>query len=488
MYNLNPEENKGLLIGSLLSAILSGATGTGGTLSNIARGIAGGATAYTGGAEDIATAKQAMADKAAAEQMNQFKMAEAIDLQNQRQQALQLKLDEAKNAKDKQARWETFLASQYPQLAGATIQQPTNQGITPVVSEGPTGVKISTATGGQGLNIPTAGGMPIGTIAAALSLSGDDPVLQRTIIEKTLFPANVDKNKVEIRPFDEEGVKVYKYVETKEGKERILGNVGVKSAIRQPSTTVNVDLGKKYLTPQELESVVTPDNLNPFPVGTTWEEAKQAGAISVSPTVREKLYAIDSSKEIVQSIDALSDTLIKAKTAPSAGLQGAILTVGGWTNLNQVAGVYKATISEFAGQLARTFGGEKGVLTNEDIQRVLRGLPVFGDTKAMRDYKMAMLNNLMVSAQNSQKKIYIGQQSVAEGRKDLKKLIIVMGGKPSVSEVIPTNTVKDITGARAKFNNIKDEATALSYVNLLKNKFGWSQEDSRQAVKGTKWE
>jgi hypothetical protein len=55
MYDyINPDQNKGLLYGSLIAAALAAASGRGGILKKIARGFGGGAGAYAGGVNTLA--------------------------------------------------------------------------------------------------------------------------------------------------------------------------------------------------------------------------------------------------------------------------------------------------------------------------------------------------------------------------------------------------------------------------------------------------
>ena len=119
---------------------------------------------------------------------------------------------------------------------------------------------------------------------------------------------------------------------------------------------------------------------------------------------------------MVDFLAGLARINITAETATDALIQGARLTGGAIAKTNPAAAAYQDSKQAFLGVISRNLGGEKGVLTDRDIGRLDNMLPSFRDTTAIRDFKLQMIQTLIDSAREQQKRVILGKP-VEEARK-----------------------------------------------------------------------
>lgn len=131
--------------------------------------------------------------------------------------------------------------------------------------------------------------------------------------------------------------------------------------------------------------------------------------VKVGIDVREDIAALDNTNLIVDTLDKLSGSIITAKGAGEAIKQRVSLSAGALAKTNETASTYKDQREQFTGVLSRSLGGEKGVLTDRDIARITKGLPQFGDTKKIRDFKMGVIKLLIDTAIESKKRLLNNQ-------------------------------------------------------------------------------
>lgn len=158
----------------------------------------------------------------------------------------------------------------------------------------------------------------------------------------------------------------------------------------------------------ELANLVDPD-FKPFQLGTTFEQAEAAGAIFASPKLRQTISDLESTQTLVDELKGLADRVITAQSAGEAALQGAVKGVGGITRLSPTASAYQDKKASFTGVISRNLGGEKGVLTDRDVDRVVRALPSLRDTKAIKDFKLASVQLILDTAFEAKKDIATGK-------------------------------------------------------------------------------
>ena len=200
------------------------------------------------------------------------------------------------------------------------------------------------------------------------------------------------------------------------------------------------------MSPSELSNLINPETLAPYTLGTTLSQAK--GAVKISATDKEKLFALDNVSVTVDSLNALADQLITAEDAPSAAKQFAMLTGGAFAKTNQTATSYRDTKQAFIGTLSRALGGERGVLTDRDISRTVKALGSFADTKKIKDYKFGLMRILIDTATESAKKKMFGKGDDMNTKKRLSSLVEALT-RESSNGVIP----KDIWMKENKIKN-----------------------------------
>uniref|UniRef100_A0A6M3LFI0 Uncharacterized protein n=1 Tax=viral metagenome TaxID=1070528 RepID=A0A6M3LFI0_9ZZZZ len=188
----------------------------------------------------------------------------------------------------------------------------------------------------------------------------------------------------------------------------------------------------KPLSDNDLQSWINPTTLAPYPAGTTMRDVRASGAIAVTSKQKEELRSMDNVAAIVESIGGLADRIITAENAGEALAKGPVLYAGAMTKTNPSAAAYSDMRAQFLGVLARSLGGERGVLTDMDINRVMNGLPKFNDTKAIKDFKLGVLKNLMDTSIQSKKAIMLGGSvDRREYRQNLNNMLDILEGKAS---------------------------------------------------------
>lgn len=208
-------------------------------------------------------------------------------------------------------------------------------------------------------------------------------------------------------------------------------------AKRQKQERTDIEQATPY-TPSQLHYLRNPETLEPAPVGITPSQAKQQGYIPVNQKAVDDLFALDNSGVIIQDLTTLADRLITAENPIGAGTQFATLEAGARLSANSEAAVYKAQKASFIGNLSRTMAAERGVLTEGDIQRISNGFPSFGDTRQIKDMKLAVINDIYNIAKLGAKRKIVGMKSGEEKqyKTRLKTMLdnldaIKKGGKPT---------------------------------------------------------
>jgi hypothetical protein len=117
-----------------------------------------------------------------------------------------------------------------------------------------------------------------------------------------------------------------------------------------------------------------------------------------------------SAKNLMNTVLITARKLITAKNPAEALWQYAKINAGALTRTNTDAKVFLDTTKAFSSLLTRA-AGEKGVLTNMDVQRIINGLPNPGDTKDIMEEKASKFDALFKSQFQSAMQAYIGQTS-----------------------------------------------------------------------------
>ena len=160
------------------------------------------------------------------------------------------------------------------------------------------------------------------------------------------------------------------------------------------------------------------------PPGLTRGQAITQGYIEVDDKDREALADLQKSKQQIGLLTTLAGKLITAETPVQATAQYARLTAGAMSGSNAAARTYQQTRDAFLGTLARSLGGERGVLTNQDIARIGSALTGFFDTKAVSAAKAEILNSLISVAESATKAKMFGEPlDEAAARRQIDELV-----------------------------------------------------------------
>ena len=136
--------------------------------------------------------------------------------------------------------------------------------------------------------------------------------------------------------------------------------------------------------------------------------ANTRATVSRAMEAQTNLADLASARTTFEAVRQQSEQLITAATGPEAVLQGAMLTGGSVTRLNQAAKLYKDTIEAWRVAMGRT-QGHKGVMTAQDAVDAAKSFPDFFDTVTNRDAKNNKIDQL------NQLKVYV-ETELAAGR------------------------------------------------------------------------
>lgn len=185
--------------------------------------------------------------------------------------------------------------------------------------------------------------------------------------------------------------------------------------------------------------------LNP-PLGMTTERATASGYYQITDRGDlDALAAIETIPGVIQPLRELTDKVITAKTQwqlTTQTLRGMGAEIGryipGVSSFVQAEKLYQESKAAFISNLARALGGEKGVLTNADREKILDGLPNFTDTVSVRDAKWAIIDAVIANAKQAKLKWVMGLPPGLEYRQAqvalLNKLSLVGATKFKVGE------------------------------------------------------
>ncbi len=109
--------------------------------------------------------------------------------------------------------------------------------------------------------------------------------------------------------------------------------------------------------------------------------------------VRNRSAASQRSNGVIQAVDELS-ARINTQGGLLAKMAGGTSKLAAQANYNDDVAEYEALVSGFTPMVARSLG-HTGVLTEQDVQSVRKVFPDPGDSKSVRDRKMARLKSLV---------------------------------------------------------------------------------------------
>jgi hypothetical protein len=149
--------------------------------------------------------------------------------------------------------------------------------------------------------------------------------------------------------------------------------------------------------------------LEGLPAGISKGEAARADVIELSDKQLGEIQALDNAVMDMNVLFKEADKLITAKSWKEAKFKQSVLLHGGAVSgANADAAAYKADVEAFSTNLARAFGHEKGVLTDQDIRRWLATLVTFGDTVATKEKKKSIFREIADNAVKAQRRVMAG--------------------------------------------------------------------------------
>lgn len=109
---------------------------------------------------------------------------------------------------------------------------------------------------------------------------------------------------------------------------------------------------------------------------------------------------IAQAKLVLNTLRSLSDKINTESTSFKARQRGVGLKVTGLLGLQELTTSYEAELDAWSSGLAKSLAAQVGVLTEQDIERTLAGFPSIFVSKAVKDFKFAVLDRMVALAED----------------------------------------------------------------------------------------
>ena len=172
----------------------------------------------------------------------------------------------------------------------------------------------------------------------------------------------------------------------------------IQSAINYAGSTPFIDVGN--LTAQQLPMAQNYAAQNGVPLLSKEDATK----------LKEANATFSSADALLSTVEQYANKIVTA-TSPS-GIPGQFIStkLGSLFKTNPDAVLFDSSISAFSSLLTRA-AGEKGVLTDKDVARIINGLPTRTDTVESATKKVEALRSIYESVKNGTFNSYIGSKS-----------------------------------------------------------------------------
>jgi len=192
--------------------------------------------------------------------------------------------------------------------------------------------------------------------------------------------------------------------------------------------------------------------------------------IGISPKVASKYQeanqTFNTADNLLKTIKDLSSKVITAEVPGQIPGQYIKTTIGNLTRSNPNAVAFTNALNAFSSLLTRA-AGEKGVLTDLDVQRILTALPKANDTIASSTVKLATLESLFESSKEGALSSILNTPGV-EGFKEV-------GSPPSLKQNGQIPEIKKYTSPNMVKAAIKANRISLEQgQKILKDQFGFT--------------
>jgi hypothetical protein len=146
-----------------------------------------------------------------------------------------------------------------------------------------------------------------------------------------------------------------------------------------------------------------------LPPGTSEGAAAKADVIEITDKQMADIQTLDNATSDMGTLFSMGDRLITAKDWKEANFkQFPALKGGSFTGFNSEAATYEKDVQAFSTNLARAFGHEKGVMTDQDIARWVATIPTFRDTVKTKEAKKSIFNEIKNNALKAQRRAIAG--------------------------------------------------------------------------------
>lgn len=189
--------------------------------------------------------------------------------------------------------------------------------------------------------------------------------------------------------------------------------------VPKPKAVDPLDQMKKMLEIQQLQQKIEtgPDgdeldfsDIQLFPgstVGTTESQVK--GLSPVTKKQQESFDALENAKNILAQIRGASQSVNQGQFQVFSQLDD---LVGGFLGIDQPARQLQESAG-LLGNLARSLGGEKGVLTDKDIERISNIIPSVVDNKSTAERKLRFLSAITSLGDLNRERVIQGQKKLS---------------------------------------------------------------------------
>jgi hypothetical protein len=123
--------------------------------------------------------------------------------------------------------------------------------------------------------------------------------------------------------------------------------------------------------------------------------------VEVNDEQKKMLTGLKRAENITVGLFALADKTITATSPATVAAQVGNFKRAEWLRDNPLAATYAETRKAFLGNLSREVGGERGVLTDRDIERVAGAIPGEWDTVEIKNLKKALINDIISGARHA---------------------------------------------------------------------------------------
>ena len=168
------------------------------------------------------------------------------------------------------------------------------------------------------------------------------------------------------------------------------------------------------ITPDKLARTLDPATFKPVPARidgapiTNRQASDMFSAVIATTKQMEEMADLAGLRGTVDILGTLALKAITAESATGAAFKGAKLKAAAIAKADAVAATYLSQREAYLDQVGRVLGGQRGVLTDQDVQRVKSAFPSLRDTAEIAKVKMALIEFFITNAEFAKKQKVFG--------------------------------------------------------------------------------